>query len=220
MGATSGVRVVLLGPPGSGKGTQSVGLAEELGVPHIATGDLFRAEMEAKSELGTLAESFIAYGNLVPDDVVNEIMRERLARADAEGFVLDGYPRTLPQAEALGVELEKLGRPIRAAINIDVPDDLIVERAIGRLVCADCGAIFHLTSKPPRTMGVCDVCRGLLQTRKDDQPSTVRHRLGVYHRITAPVLTFYDSLGILQTVDGTLAREEVGKKVRAALAAV
>ncbi|HEX8550379.1 MAG TPA: adenylate kinase [Abditibacteriaceae bacterium] len=215
-----GLRVILLGPPGSGKGTQSVGLAEELGVPHIATGDLFRTEMSEKTELGILAESFIAYGNLVPDDIVNRIMAERLGRDDAGGFVLDGYPRTLPQAESLEGVLEGLERPVQAAINIDVPDDLIVERAVGRLVCPDCGAIFHLTSKPPRTMGVCDVCRGQLQVRKDDQPSTVRHRLGVYHRITAPVLKFYESRDLLRVVDGTQSRDEVGKKVRAALRAL
>jgi adenylate kinase len=215
-----GLRVVLLGPPGGGKGTQAVGLAEELDVPHIATGDLFRAEMEAKTELGVLAESFIAYGNLVPDDIVNRIMRERLAQDDCEGFVLDGYPRTLPQAEALDVALRELKRPIGVAINIDVPDDLIVERAVGRLVCPDCGSIFHLTSKPPRTMGVCDVCRGMLQTRKDDQPSTVRHRLEVYHRITLPVLEFYREHSKLRTVDGTLSREDVGKNVRATLRAM
>lgn len=212
-----GLRVVLLGPPGGGKGTQAVGLAEELGVPHIATGDLFRAEMEAKTELGVLAESFIAYGNLVPDEIVNRIMHERLAQDDCEGFVLDGYPRTLPQAQDLDETLNGLNRPITVAINIDVPDDLIVERAVGRLVCPDCGAIFHLTSKPPRTMGVCDVCRGLLQTRKDDQPSTVRHRLEVYHRITLPVLEFYRERTILRPVDGTQSRDDVGKLVRATI---
>lgn len=212
-----GLRVVLLGPPGGGKGTQAVGLAEELDVPHIATGDLFRAEMEAKTELGILAESFIAYGNLVPDEIVNRIMHERLAQDDCEGFVLDGYPRTLPQAEDLDVTLKNLNRPVGVAVNIDVPDDLIVERAVGRLVCPDCGAIFHLTSKPPRTMGVCDVCRGLLQTRKDDQPSTVRHRLEVYHRITMPVLEFYRKRDVLCTVDGTRSRDDVGKLVRATL---
>jgi adenylate kinase len=147
------MRIVLLGPPGSGKGTQAVGLAEELGVPHIATGDLFRAEIASRSQLGVLAESFIAHGNLVPDEVVNEMMNKRLRQPDASGFVLDGYPRTLPQATALEGGLQSLERPICVALNIEVPDEKIVERAIGRVVCPDCGAIYHLTSKPPKQNG-------------------------------------------------------------------
>jgi adenylate kinase len=190
-------------------------LAEELGVPHIATGDLFRAEMAAKSKLGELAEQYISNGNLVPDEVVNKIMRERLARQDCIGFVLDGYPRTLPQAQSLEDILNELERPICIAVNIAVEDDVIVERAVGRVVCPDCGAIYHIYSKPPRLMGVCDVCRGQLMVRKDDQPSTVRHRLAVYHRITMPVLEFYGSRNILRVVNGEASREKVGEDVRA-----
>jgi adenylate kinase len=209
------MRLVLLGPPGSGKGTQAVTLADELDVPHIATGDLFRAEMAAESELGKLADEFISHGNLVPDEVVNEMMRVRLACADCDSFVLDGYPRTLQQAEALHVILAELERPICVAVDIEVPDEAIVERAVGRLVCPDCGAIYHLMSKAPRVGGICDVCRGQLHVRSDDQPSTVRHRLSVYHRITYPVLAFYREQGLLRTVSGLGSRDEVGERLRA-----
>jgi len=214
------MRIVLLGPPGSGKGTQAVTLAAELSVPHIATGDLFRAEMAQSSELGKLAEEYISHGNLVPDEVVNEIMRSRLSHDDCASFVLDGYPRTLPQAQSLEVVLKEIERPICLAIDIDVPDDAIVERAVGRIVCPVCDAIYHLTSKPPRVMGICDNCRSQLQVRADDQPSTVRHRLAVYHRITHPVLEFYRERGLLRSVDGTGSREQVGESVRAWIRAV
>lgn len=212
------MRLVLLGPPGSGKGTQAVGLAASLGVPHIATGDLFRAEIAAESELGELANSFIAYGNLVPDEVVNEMMRVRLAAPDCEGFVLDGYPRTLEQAEELQKMLASLQRPLHVAIELAVPDDVIVERAVGRLVCPSCGAIYHLTSKPPRLMGVCDIDRGVLQVRDDDKPSTVRHRLAVYHRLTAPVLEFYRATGLLRTVNGVQDREQIAGELQNVIA--
>ena len=211
------MRLVLLGPPGSGKGTQAVGLAEDLRVPHIATGDLFRAEMALESDLGKLAQSFISHGNLVPDDVVNEVMRKRLAQSDAEGFVLDGYPRTDGQAHALDEMLAVMERPICVALNIEVPNEKIVERAVGRLVCPGCGAIYHLTSKPPRQLGICDNCRSQLIVRSDDQPSTVRHRLDVYARITQPVLAHYEALSLLKRVDGMGAREEVGKRLREGL---
>jgi adenylate kinase len=213
------MRLVLLGPPGSGKGTQAATLSEDMGVPHIATGDLFRAEMAEGSDLGKLADDYISHGNLVPDEVVNEMMHKRLAQPDCDGFVLDGYPRTLPQAQALEVILAGLQRPLHLAVDIEVPDEGIVERAIGRIVCPDCGAIYHLTSKPPRLMGVCDICRGQLVVRKDDQPSTVRHRLAVYHRITRPVLEFYRQRGLLKSVSGVGSREEVGARLRAQLRA-
>jgi adenylate kinase len=208
------MRLVLLGPPGSGKGTQAVGLAASLHVPHIATGDLFRAEIAAESELGKLANSFIAYGNLVPDEVVNEMMRVRLASSDCEGFVLDGYPRTLEQAQELQKMLTALQRPLHLAIELAVPDEVIVERAVGRLVCPSCGAIYHLTSKPPRLMGVCDIDRGVLQVREDDRPSTVRHRLAVYHRLTAPVLEFYQSSELLLTVNGVQERAALAQELQ------
>lgn len=214
------MRLVLLGPPGSGKGTQAETLADELKVPHISTGELFRVEMAAATDLGKLAEEYISHGNLVPDEVVNEIMRVRLAHPDCDRFVLDGYPRTVQQAQALHEILAGLERPICLAIDIEVPDEAIVGRAVGRLTCPDCGAIYHLTSKPPRLMGICDVCRGLLVTRKDDQPSTVRHRLAVYHRITQPVLEYYRARGLLRSVSGMGTRVEVGERLRAELSGV
>ena len=209
------MRLVLLGPPGSGKGTLAKPLAAHLAVPHIATGDLFRAEIEAETELGILANEFISNGNLVPDDVTNELARKRLSADNAGGFVLDGYPRTLDQARALDETLRELGRPLDGAVLIDVPDDKIVARAVGRLVCPNCGAIYHLVNKPPQVAGVCDVCRGILKTRDDDTPSTVRHRLAVYHRITQPVLGFYEGQKLLRTVDGNGAPEEVLTKALA-----
>lgn len=209
------MRLVLLGPPGSGKGTQAVRLAEKFGVPHIATGDLFRAEMAQNTELGKLANQFIAHGNLVPDIVVNDMMHRRLAREDCEGFILDGFPRTLEQAEELAVIMEKLGRPISLAVNIEVPDDVIVERAIGRQLCSQCGAIYHLKAKPPHFMGICDLCRGVLTVREDDQPSTVRHRLAVYHRLTEPVIAFYGERNLLKTVNGVGAADEIFSQIYA-----
>lgn len=211
------MRLVLLGPPGSGKGTQAVRLAAELKVPHIATGDLFRAEMAAETDLGKLAREYISGGNLVPDDVVNAMMTERLARPDCTGFVMDGYPRTVQQAESLERGLKALGRDISVAVQIDVPDSAIVERAVGRLVCPLCDSIYHLTSKPPRQMGICDIDRGVLVVREDDQPSTVRHRLQVYHRITAPVLRFYEERKLLRTVPGLGTPDEVNQRIRAQL---
>ena len=202
-------RIVMLGPPGSGKGTQSSRIAAHLQVPHIATGDLFREEIAAQTELGILADSFIAYGNLVPDEVTNEVMRERLAQSDAQGFVLDGYPRTLDQARALEATLAKLKRPLDGAFLIDVPDDAIVQRAIGRVLCPGCGAIYHLQFKPPSVAGVCDECRSILVVRDDDTPSTVRHRLAVYHRITAPVIGFYQDRNLLCSVDGVGKPDEI-----------
>lgn len=209
------MRLVLLGPPGSGKGTLAKPLAQHLAVPHIATGDLFRAEIEAETELGILANEYISNGNLVPDEVTNEMARHRLAEPDATGFVLDGYPRTLDQAYALDETLDRLNHPLDAAILIDVPDDKIVARAVGRLLCPNCGAIYHLVNKPPQVAGICDVCRGVLRTRDDDTPSTVRHRLAVYHRITAPVLGFYENQGALKKVDGVGNPDEVLRKVLA-----
>lgn len=214
------MRVVLLGPPGSGKGTQAVTLAAELDVPHIATGDLFRAEMAQGTDLGLLAKKYISEGNLVPDEVVNGMMRSRLSRPDCEGYVLDGYPRTLQQAEALHAVLKEIGRPTEVAVDIDVPDDMIVERAAGRIVCPKCDAIYHVSSKPPKRSGICDVCGSELIVRADDQPETVRHRLAVYHSITQPVLEFYRGLGLLRSVPGIGSREEVGERIRAQLRGV
>lgn len=211
------MRLVLLGPPGSGKGTQAHVLASEMDAPHIATGDLFRAEIASETELGKLADSFIAHGNLVPDDVVNRIVSERLGQPDCSDFVLDGYPRTVPQAQSLEGTLNQFGRPLNSAIEIDVPDEAIVERAVGRQICPVCDAIYHLTAKPPRRMGVCDLCGSMLIVRDDDKPSTIRRRLQIYHRITAPVLEFYQVRRLLKRIDGSGKPDDVEKRLRATI---
>lgn len=211
------MRIILLGPPGSGKGTQAVKIAALLQVPHIATGDLFRAEIAEETELGLLANEYISHGNLVPNEVTNAMVRERLKRKDATGFVLDGYPRTLDQAASLAATLEEVERPLDGAYLIDVPDEAIVERAVGRLLCNNCGAIYHLKFKPPQVAGICDICRGILSVREDDTPSTVRHRLTVYHRITAPVLGFYEERGLLTRIDGVGAPTEIFDRLVAKL---
>jgi adenylate kinase len=203
------MRLVLLGPPGGGKGTQAVRLAAAFGVPHIATGDLFRAEMAHGTDLGKLAKTYISHGNLVPDQVVNDMVRARLARPDCDGYVLDGFPRTLEQASVLESMLSAMERSLCVAVKIEVPDDAIVERAVGREVCPNCNAVYHLTAQPPRTLGICDRCRGVLVVREDDQPSTVRHRLSVYHRLTEPVIEFYRSRGLLECVNGIGTLDEV-----------
>ena len=214
------MRLVLLGPPGGGKGTQARVMAADLGVPHIATGDLFRAEIAAETELGQLADSFISHGNLVPDEVVNRMVRDRLGKPDASGFVMDGYPRTVPQAHSLESALGQYGRPLQAAVEIDVPDEAIVERAVGRQICPLCDAIYHLTAKPPRRMGICDNDGTPLVVRDDDQPSTVRRRLQIYHRITAPVLEFYRERHLLHKIEGVGKPDEVGKRLRAIIGKV
>jgi adenylate kinase len=209
------MRIVLLGPPGSGKGTQATRIAAKLGIPHIATGDLFRAQIAEATDLGLLANEYIAHGNLVPDEVTNAMMRERLSKPDATGFLLDGYPRTLDQARALDEVLSKLFKPLKGAYLIDVPDEDIVGRAVGRLLCTSCGEIYHLKFKPPSVAGICDKCRGILSVRDDDTPSTIRHRLTVYHRITSPVLDFYQEKGILHRVDGVGSPEEIFERLLA-----
>lgn len=208
------MRLILLGPPGSGKGTQATRLAEEMQLVHLATGDLFRSAMAAETPLGRSARQYISHGNLVPDDIVNGMVREWLGQHQGAQFVFDGYPRTAQQAIALEDMTRELSMPLEKAIDIRVPDEVIVDRAVGRLVCSNCGAIYHLTAKPPKLMGVCDICRGVLEVREDDQPSTVRHRLAVYHRITEPVRQFYEVRGILQEVDGVGTPDEVNRRLR------
>ena len=208
------MRLILLGPPGSGKGTQATRLAQDTGLIHLATGDLFRGAMAAGTPLGRTAREYISRGNLVPDDIVNGMVREWLGQHQGIQFVFDGYPRTDQQAVALESMTRELSMPLDMAIDIQVPDEVIVSRAVGRLVCSNCGAIYHLTSKPPKLMGVCDICRGVLEVREDDQPSTVRHRLTVYHRITEPVRQFYAVRGILKEIDGVGAPDEVYGRLR------
>jgi len=214
-------RIVLLGPPGCGKGTQAERLSAHLRVAAIATGDLFRHEISTGTELGRLASQYTAAGNLVPTEITNAMVRARLEQPDTEGFILDGYPRTVHQAEALDVELTHLGRELTAALFIDVPDEAIVDRVLGRRLCPADGAIYHVKFSPPQVDGKCDHCEGELAHRKDDTEETVRHRLEVYHRQTEPLRRYYTERGILRAVDGAGTPEEIfGELLRVVTEAV
>lgn len=192
--------VILLGPPGAGKGTQAVRLSDGLGLPHVSTGDLFRENLSNDTELGKRAKGFMESGQLVPDELVLEMLFDRVSKPDcAEGYLLDGFPRTIPQADALA---ERLGDETPRALLLEVDDALIVGRAAGRLICKGCGNIQHLEFSPPAKAGVCDACGGELQRRKDDEPDVVRERLAVYHEQTAPLVGFYENKGQLKRVNG------------------
>jgi adenylate kinase len=208
------VRVAIMGAPGAGKGTQAKLLAEQLGVEHISTGDILRQARDDGTKLGLEARDFMERGRLVPDDVMLGIIEERLRRPSlARGFVLDGFPRTVPQAEAL----QALGQPLSAVVLLTVPDEELVHRLSGRRVCRKCGAMFQLTLSPPRQPGRCDRCDGDLYQRDDDRETTIRHRMEVYARETAPVLEHYRRAGLLREVPGTGSREQVFARVRAGL---
>lgn len=205
--------VILLGAPGAGKGTQAVRLADALGLPHVATGDLFRENLANDTPLGRRARAFMDKGQLVPDDLVVEMLFDRVARPDcAGGYLLDGFPRTLPQAEILTERLPKDWDV--QVVEIAVPDDVLVERAAGRLLCRGCKNIHHATFSPPSTSGRCDACGGELYRREDDAPEVVRERLAVYHRQTAPVVAHYRQRGVLRSVDGDRSPDEVFESLR------
>lgn len=193
------MKLILLGAPGAGKGTQAEIISEKYNIPTISTGNIIRAALKNGTEMGLKAKSYIDAGNLVPDDVVIGIIKERLAEDDCKnGFILDGFPRTIPQAEAL----EKMGCDIDAALSIEVADEEIVKRMSGRRVCGQCGASYHTEFKKPAKDGVCNLCNGELVIRKDDEPETVMNRLSVYHEQTEPLKDFYKSKGKLLTVEG------------------
>jgi adenylate kinase len=197
------MRLILLGPPGAGKGTQAESLSATLGIPHISTGDMFREAVAAGTPLGKEAKSYMDAGKLVPDQVTIGIVRDRLNRSDARsGFVLDGFPRTVPQAEALDEILDDLSEKIDAVVCIDVPEDRLVRRLSRRRVCRDCGAIYHLESKPPGPDGRCTACGGELYQRDDDTEETVRRRLEVYRLQTEPLIRYYQKRDLLRTVSG------------------
>lgn len=213
-----GLAVVLLGGPGSGKGTQAELLGRSLVLPRIATGDLFRENLERRTDVGQLAKIYMDKGELVPDAVTNGMVAERVARDDARGgFILDGFPRTLPQAEALDGFLARQGRGLGAVVYIRVPDEAIVERLGGRWVCRLCRAPYHVRFKPPRQTGKCDVCGGELRQRSDDTPSTVRARLKTFHAETEPLVAFYRRNGLLLEVDGQGDPEAVAGRILSAL---
>ena len=208
----------MLGAPGAGKGTQAKMIADKYGVPHISTGDIFRANIKNGTELGMEAKKYMDQGLLVPDELTVRILLDRVAQDDCKnGYVLDGFPRTIPQAEVLDSELTKLGDHIDYAINVDVPDENIVKRMSGRRACLTCGATYHIEHVPPKKEGICDVCGSELVLRDDDKPETVKNRLNVYHEQTQPLIDFYTEKGVLKTVDGTVPMEEVFAAITAIL---
>ncbi|TLG77523.1 adenylate kinase [Culicoidibacter larvae] len=212
------MNIIIMGPPGAGKGTQSAKIIEEYKIPHISTGDMFRAAMKDKTPMGIEAQKYVDQGELVPDSVTNEIVRERLAQYDCEnGFLLDGFPRNPDQAAALDVMLAEKGRKIDVVLNIDVPTDLLTERLTGRRVCRNCGATYHIVYNPPKVDGVCDVCGGELYQRSDDTEEKITTRLSLYFAETKPVIDYYQKNGILRTVDGTLGMEHVYEAIQSIL---
>lgn len=215
--STKALDIVLLGAPGSGKGTQAEHLCRELRLVHIATGDLFRENLKKETDLGKLAKSYMDKGALVPDDVTVNMARERISRPDtANGFILDGFPRNLAQAEALTSMLAEMGRKLSGVLYINVPDDEIVTRLSGRLICRSCQAPFHLQFKPPAQAGVCDLCGGELYQRDDDNPTTVRARLETFHKQTAPLITYFTEAGLLAEIEGVGEVADITTKVLAA----
>lgn len=215
----SELNLILLGPPGSGKGTQGERLQEDFRLPYYATGDILRAAVRDETELGRTAKEYMDRGDLVPDEVIIAVIAERVADHEAaDGFILDGFPRTVGQAEALGAEMDSLGRSITAALLIDVSDDEVVRRLGGRRTCVKEGHVFHVDFDPPKNEDVCDVCGARLIVRDDDKPEVIRHRLETYHEKTKPLVDYYEQRGVLKRVDGALDPDEVGNRIRALLA--
>ena len=204
------MKIIMLGAPGAGKGTQAKQIASKYNIPHISTGDIFRANIKNGTELGKKAKEYMDQGALVPDELTCDLVMDRIQEDDCKnGFVLDGFPRTIPQAEALTNALAKIGQKMEYAIDVDVPDENIVNRMGGRRACVNCGATYHIVSIPPKKEGVCDTCGSELILRDDDKPETVQKRLTVYHEQTQPLIDYYNGQGILHTVDGTVPMEEV-----------
>lgn len=204
------MKIIMLGAPGAGKGTQAKMIADKYGVPHISTGDIFRANIKNGTELGMEAKKYMDQGLLVPDELTVKILLDRVAQDDCKnGYVLDGFPRTIPQANVLEEALDKLGDKIDYAINVDVPDENIIRRMGGRRACLACGATYHIEHVPPKQEGICDRCGKELILRDDDKPETVKNRLNVYHEQTQPLIEFYESRDVLRSVDGTVDMNDV-----------
>ena len=205
------MRLILLGAPGAGKGTQAEILSKILNVPTISTGNILRAAMKNGTAVGLKAKEYVDAGKLVPDDVIIGIVKERLAQPDCEnGYILDGVPRTIPQAQAM----EEMGVAVDCALSIEVEDELIIQRMSGRRTCKDCSQTFHIVSNPPKVEGICDFCGGELNIRKDDAPETVKSRLETYHRETEPLKNFYEGLGRLKTVENQPSIEATTVAIR------
>ena len=204
------MKIVMLGAPGAGKGTQAAMVAEKYGIPHISTGDIFRANIQNNTALGMEAKKYMAQGLLVPDELTVKILLDRVAGEDCRGgYVLDGFPRTIPQAEVLDEALAKQGEKIDYAVDVDVPDENIVKRMSGRRACLKCGATYHIEHIPPKKEGVCDHCGEELVLRDDDRQETVMNRLKVYHEQTQPLIQYYTQKGVLKVVDGTKEMKDV-----------
>ena len=214
------MKIIMLGAPGAGKGTQAKRIAEKYHIPHISTGDIFRANIKEGTELGKKAKNYMDQGLLVPDELVVDLVADRIQKDDCkDGFILDGFPRTIPQAESLDAALAKMGGAMDYAIDVDVPDEDIVTRMGGRRACVGCGATYHVQFNPTRQDGICDSCGERLILRDDDKPETVQKRLDVYHEQTQPLIEYYSKAGILKTVDGTLEMDDVFAAIASILGA-
>ncbi len=214
------VRTILLGPPGAGKGTQAVRMVEKYGVPHISTGDILRENIKNGTELGKKAQSFISAGELVPDELVVDIATDRLLKDDCKnGFILDGFPRTVFQAEKLDEFLAEHGQKLTTVINLEVAPEVLMPRLTGRRVCRNCGASYHIVSMPPEKEGVCDICGGELFQRPDDNEETAGNRIDVYNRQTKPLTDYYGEKGCLSNIDGSASAAETFEAISRALEA-
>ncbi|MCR5116911.1 MAG: adenylate kinase [Lachnospiraceae bacterium] len=212
------MKIIMLGAPGAGKGTQAEMICEKYGLPHVSTGDIFRANIKNGTELGKEAKQYMDKGQLVPDELTVKILLDRVAQDDCKnGYVLDGFPRTIPQAEVLEEALNKLGDKIDYAINVEVPDENIINRMSGRRACVNCGATYHVVYAPTKVEGICDKCGEKLILRDDDKPETVKSRLDVYHKQTQPLIEFYSKKNILKEVDGTVSMNDVFNSIVAIL---
>ncbi len=214
------MKIIMLGAPGAGKGTQAKQIADKYKIPHISTGDIFRANIKNNTELGQKAKQYMDQGLLVPDELTCNLVMDRIKQDDCKnGFILDGFPRTIPQAEALDAALDKINEKMDYAINVDVPDENIVNRMGGRRCCLNCGATYHVVTIPTKVEGICDRCGSPVVLRDDDKPETVQKRLTVYHDQTQPLIDYYEKQSILKTVDGTKSMEAVFDDITAILGA-
>ena len=214
------MKIIMLGAPGAGKGTQAKKIAEKYQIPHISTGDIFRSNIKEGTELGMKAKSYMDQGALVPDEITIGMLLDRIQKEVCQnGYVLDGFPRTIPQAESLTKALENMGQKVDFAVNVDVPDENIVNRMSGRRACLSCGATYHIVYNPPKQEGICDVCQKELVLRDDDKPETVQKRLAVYHEQTQPLIDYYKEAGVLAEVDGTQDMDQVFSDIVAVLGA-
>ncbi len=214
------MKIIMLGAPGAGKGTQAKKIAEKYQIPHISTGDIFRANIKNGTELGKKAKTYMDQGLLVPDELVCDLVVDRVKQEDCKnGYILDGFPRTIPQAESLDAALAALGESMDYAINVEVPDENIVNRMSGRRACVGCGATYHVVYAPTKKEGICDACGAELILRDDDKPETVQKRLSVYHEQTQPLIDYYRNKGILKDVDGTMEMDAVFQAITEILGA-